>query len=198
VATQIEFAQLQRWRDALLNPQCTFYDLLKISAESPGMVVYLDTVVSRGDGNPPQIANENYARELLELFSFGVNNGYDQNDIVEISKCWTGWRVDLVDSTNQFNPLARRLLDEHGAVNITNLSGVSAFNYRPQFHNNNAKKIFPGKVVPARFGSPYAGRKYELDLPARTGTNGVQDGFDLITHVANQHRKDSRHTRFRT
>jgi uncharacterized protein (DUF1800 family) len=185
-ATQLEFRENKRWRQALLNPQCTFYDLLKISAESPAMIIYLDTVTSRGDGNPAQIANENYARELMELFTFGVNNGYDQNDIVEMSKAWTGWRVELVDSASEFDPLASRLVDLNPHVNITNLFGVWAFKYRTDRHNNGPKNIFPGKVVPDRFGPPYAGRAYQLLLAARSGTNGIQDGYDVLAHLANQ------------
>src|SRR5204862_8320486 len=73
IATRTEYAELQRWRQALSNPKCTFYNLLKISAESPAMIIYLDTVGSAGNGT--KIANENYARELLELFTFGVDNG---------------------------------------------------------------------------------------------------------------------------
>jgi uncharacterized protein (DUF1800 family) len=186
LAAQFEFRENTRWRQALLNPQCGFYDLLKISAESPAMIIYLDTVTSRGDGNPPQIANENYARELLELFDFGVDNGYDQNDIVEISKCWTGWRVHMVADTNQLNPLAPRLAVLYPTVPATNLLGTWAFTFQPEYHNTNSKTIFPAKVVPDRFGPPYAGRNYELDVPARTGTNGIQDGYDLIAHLANQ------------
>jgi uncharacterized protein (DUF1800 family) len=186
LATQLEFRENTRWRQALLNPQCTFYDLLKISAESPAMIIYLDTVTSRGDGNPPQTANENYARELLELFNFGVDNGYDQNDIVEISKCWTGWRVHMVADADQLNPLAPRLAQLYPTVPATNLLGTWAFTFQPEYHNTNSKAIFPAKVVPNRFGPPYAGRNYELDVPARTGTNGIQDGYDLIAHLANQ------------
>ncbi|NDE08591.1 MAG: DUF1800 family protein, partial [Chloroflexi bacterium] len=72
-ATRQEFKENLRWRHAFLNPQCTFHDLLKISAESPAMIIYLDTVLSRGDVNTTtktnRIANENYARELCELFT---------------------------------------------------------------------------------------------------------------------------------
>jgi uncharacterized protein (DUF1800 family) len=37
--------------------------------------------------------NENYARELLELHTVGVDNGYDQKDIVEVARCFTGWTI---------------------------------------------------------------------------------------------------------
>lgn len=184
LGTEMEFRELQYWRAALLNPQCTFYDLLKISAESPAMIIYLDTVTSRGDGR--NIANENYARELVELFTFGVDNGYDQADIVEISKAWTGWRVELLAGTDQFNPFAPRLVDQNPDVDVRDLNGIWTFKYRPERHNNSRKVIFAGKRVPDRFGPPYAGRSYELILPSRSGTEGIKDGYDIIRHLADQ------------
>jgi uncharacterized protein (DUF1800 family) len=189
LATQLEFKENQRWRQALLNPQCTFYDLLRISAESPAMIIYLDTVNSRGDGG--RIANENYARELLELFTFGVDNGYDQNDITVMSRAWTGWSVNILDYTNEFNPFAlRTTIVLPGVTNnfgsVSNLAGVWSFQYKQATHNTGSKTIFPNKTVPARFGPPYAGRSYQLALPSRTGTNGIADGYDVIRHLANQ------------
>jgi uncharacterized protein (DUF1800 family) len=189
LATQLEFKENQRWRQALLNPHCTFYDLLRISAESPAMIIYLDTVNSRGDGG--RIANENYARELLELFTFGVDNGYDQNDITIMSRAWTGWSVNILDYSNEFNPFAARttnvlpgVTNNFGAV--SNLAGVWSFQYKQANHNTNSKTIFPAKTVPARFGPPYAGRTYQLFLTSRAGTNGIADGYDVIRHLADQ------------
>ena len=189
LATQMEFKENQKWRQALLNPKCTFNDLLLISAESPAMIIYLDTVNSRGDGQ--NIANENYARELLELFTFGVDNGYDQNDITVMSRAWTGWSANIVDATNEFNPFALRTKNvlpgaPPGSTAVSNLVGVWTFNYKQDRHKTSSKTIFQGKTVPARFGPPYADKSYELVLPARTGTNGIQDGYDVIAHLANQ------------
>ncbi len=184
-AVNLEFREIQRWREALLNPKCTFFDLLKISAESPAMILYLDTVTSNGSGT--QIANENYARELLELFTFGVDNGYDQNDIVETSKAWSGWRVAMQKPENQFNPIATPLFHpSNEPKEATNNVGVWSFWYRPDRHNNKSKTIFPDKTVPTRFGAPYAGRSYQLVLPARTGDAGMQDGYEIIAHLADQ------------
>src|SRR5207253_3802606 len=104
VATAAHFKELERWRAALLRPDCTFHDLLRISAESVAMICYLDTFFS--NGFPGAIPNENYARELLELFTFGVDNGYDQDDIVTMARVWTGWRVNLVDPDNEYNAVA--------------------------------------------------------------------------------------------
>ncbi len=192
-AANTEYREINRWRRALLNPQCTFYDLLKISAESPAMILYLDTVNSRGDGK--KVANENYARELLELFTFGVDNGYDQSDITTMSRAWTGWTIRLVEKNNEFNPFATNSFtlriggtNQPGGKPPTpaNAVGVWSFYYDATHHNNSNKIIFPGKTVPARFGVPYAGQSYELNLPARSGTNGIQDGYEVIAHLANQ------------
>lgn len=175
VATQFEFRELARWRDVFLNPNGTFHDLLRISAESPAMIIYLDTVTSAG-GN----ANENYSREILELFTFGVDNGYDQTDIEEMSRAWTGWRVDKLPPDQAANPFATRV------SNRDNDPGVWTLQYRADRHDGTAKTIFKGKTVEARFGPPHAGRSYELKLPVRSSTAGMQDGYDILAHLANQ------------
>lgn len=179
IATQYEYLENERWRNALLNPACTFYDLLKISAESPAMIIYLDTVISRGNGN--QVANENYARELMELFTMGVNNGYDQNDIVLMSRCWTGWYVQQVDPTNASNPFAPGL---GGDVRTNN--GVWALSFQPTFHyTTGSKLIFPAKTVPARFGPPWAGNPYQIGIGINSTTNGISEGYKIVTNLAN-------------
>jgi uncharacterized protein (DUF1800 family) len=63
-----------------------FEDLLMAVAKHPAMLVYLDNYVSRG-GN----VNENYARELMELHTLGVDNGYTQNDVIALARVLTGW-----------------------------------------------------------------------------------------------------------
>jgi uncharacterized protein (DUF1800 family) len=195
-AAEFEWREVTRWRQALLSTNCTFYDLLRISAESPTMIIYLDTATSRA-GRANDIPNENYSRELLELFTVGVDNGYDQADITDMAPCWTGWTIEMVHPTNAFNPFAPRStvrLDPAGPNAFTNLYGVWAMNFKPNNHATYAKRIFDGKTVPARFGPPYTTKLYgnnatpglyELNIPARTGTNGFQDGYDVIAHLAN-------------
>ena len=65
-----------------------FRDLLWASAHSPAMLVYLDNQVNEGAA-----PNENYARELMELHSLGVDGGYSQSDVMELARCLTGWTV---------------------------------------------------------------------------------------------------------
>ena len=65
-----------------------FGDLVKASAKSGAMLAYLDQTTSRV-GAP----NQNYARELMELHTLGVNGGYTQNDVAELSRVLTGWGI---------------------------------------------------------------------------------------------------------
>ena len=65
-----------------------FRELLGASAHSPAMLVYLDNQENHKDA-----PNENYARELLELHSLGVDGGYTQTDVMELARCLTGWKV---------------------------------------------------------------------------------------------------------
>ncbi|HKC84433.1 MAG TPA: DUF1800 domain-containing protein, partial [Blastocatellia bacterium] len=69
-----------------------FRDLIRASALSPAMLVYLDGKENRKAG-PEDIPNENYARELLELHTLGVSGGYMQADVYEVARCLTGWRL---------------------------------------------------------------------------------------------------------
>jgi uncharacterized protein (DUF1800 family) len=65
-----------------------FSDLLKASAHSASMMVYLDQNASRNTA-----PNQNYAREIMELHTLGVDGGYTQNDVAELSRVLTGWTV---------------------------------------------------------------------------------------------------------
>lgn len=65
-----------------------FPDLLKASAHSPSMLVYLDQNASRN-----KAPNQNYARELMELHTLGVDGGYTQDDVADLSRVLTGWTI---------------------------------------------------------------------------------------------------------
>ncbi|MBN9503352.1 MAG: hypothetical protein BGO01_20930 [Armatimonadetes bacterium 55-13] len=67
----------------------SFHDLISASAHSPAMLAYLDNQV-----NVKGVANENYARELMELHTLGVHGGYSQKDVQEVARCFTGWGIE--------------------------------------------------------------------------------------------------------
>jgi uncharacterized protein (DUF1800 family) len=90
-----------------------FENLLEATAHSPAMLLYLDNASSIG---PDSLAsdrarfvaarrpdakakrheglNENYARELMELHTLGVNGGYTQADVTQVARILTGWTID--------------------------------------------------------------------------------------------------------
>ena len=75
-----------------------FEDLLLASARHPAMLHYLDQAQSvangtRGPQGSTRGLNENYARELMELHTLGVDGGYSQNDVRELARVLTGWTV---------------------------------------------------------------------------------------------------------
>jgi len=81
-----------------------FEDMVLASARHPAMLFYLDNYLSIGPGSPaaqrgPQRQgarrglNENYARELLELHTLGVDGGYTQDDVIELARALTGWTI---------------------------------------------------------------------------------------------------------
>lgn len=88
------------------NAMGSFAAMLTASTRHPGMLVYLDNIVSIGPNSflakRPQFLpdyarermkglNENLAREILELHTLGVRSGYTQDDVVALAKIITGW-----------------------------------------------------------------------------------------------------------
>jgi uncharacterized protein (DUF1800 family) len=99
-----------------------FRDLLGASAKSPAMLIYLDNASSTREREmPPRFRqraiatnaqttpakkhgglNENYAREIMELHTLGVDGGYTQKDVTEVARCFTGWSLDRQTGTFVF------------------------------------------------------------------------------------------------
>jgi len=98
-----------------------FEDLLEATAHSPAMLLYLDNATSIGPDslaaehqknaasrNPkaaqktPAGLNENYARELMELHTLGVNGGYSQADVTQVARILTGWTVEQPQHGGEF------------------------------------------------------------------------------------------------
>jgi uncharacterized protein (DUF1800 family) len=86
-----------------------FEDLLMATAKSPAMLVYLDNARSRRDA-----INENYAREIMELHTLGVDGGYTQKDVTALARVLTGWSVDRRGGGFVFRPM----LHDRGAKTV--------------------------------------------------------------------------------
>lgn len=114
-----------------------FKDLLVATAQSPAMLYYLDNFLSQMErpASPPKYdadgfplppprrpgLNENYARELMELHTMGVEGGYTQKDVQEIARCFTGWTIG-----QQPNPM---------------------FIFRPRVHDKGEKTILGKRIA---------------------------------------------------
>jgi uncharacterized protein (DUF1800 family) len=122
-----------------------FRDLLLATARHPAMLFYLDNWMStRADLVVPtgplkgqkRGLNENYAREIMELHTLGVDGGYTQEDVIEVARAFTGWSIDRPR--------------EHGA-----------FLYRPGAHDNGAKHVL-GHTLPRSGGEQDGVRVIEI------------------------------------
>ena len=80
-----------------------FRDLLLATARHPAMLFYLDNwmstradlVVRTGPQRGRQMGlNENYAREIMELHTLGVDGGYTQQDVIDVARAFTGWSIE--------------------------------------------------------------------------------------------------------
>jgi uncharacterized protein (DUF1800 family) len=126
-----------------------FRDLLGATAHHPAMLFYLDNWLSTAPGYQPQRGagplakssglNENYARELMELHTLGVDGGYTQKDVTELARVLTGWTL---------NPRAR--------------GGDSAFYFDPRRHDGGDKEWLGRHVA----GRGQAEGEWALDVLA--------------------------------
>ena len=86
-------------------------DLLLAMSRDPAMLLYLDNRLNVR-GQP----NENYAREIFELFSLGIGN-YTEQDIKEAARALTGWRnqgLNFIDDRDQHDPTDKTIFGETG------------------------------------------------------------------------------------
>ena len=108
-----------------------FEDLLLASARHPAMLFYLDQFQSVADGTRGRAGqarglNENYARELMELHTLGVDGGYTQADVLALARILTGWTVSARDA--------------------------DGFQFLPRLHDNGPKQLL-GQNFPRDAGS---------------------------------------------
>jgi uncharacterized protein (DUF1800 family) len=129
-----------------------FRDLLGAVAHSPAMMNYLDNYLSTKRG-----LNENYARELMELHTLGVDGGYTQQDVIEVARVLTGW--------GHANAPMQPTAQPAPAGNIRDIRMPSKeFKFNPQSHDSAEKSI-----LGVKFESGHGMEEGErvLDLLAR-------------------------------
>jgi uncharacterized protein (DUF1800 family) len=96
--------------------------------------------------------NENYARELMELHTLGVDGGYTQKDIVEVAKAFTGWTI--ADPRGYRRAAAREIngMENRQIERLQRMAGVpddlesGQFYFNPRWHDSSAKTVLGQKV----------------------------------------------------
>lgn len=157
------------------NAMGKFSELLSATAQSPAMLFYLDNFQSvspdaqanqrlqRGQGRRalqqpgmPELPanqqgrrrgiNENYARELMELHTVGVDGGYTQKDVQEVARCFTGWTI-LAPRGGAAAAQAMR----NGARAERLRENAGRFFFNPRVHDDGEKTVL-GHKIPAGGG----------------------------------------------
>ncbi len=114
--TKVGYLKLVDDRDVIrANALGNFKTLLKATSQSGAMLVYLDQ-----NRSATPVPNQNYAREIMELHTLGVDGGYTQTDVAELSRILTGWTT----------------------------TGPGNFTFNANVHDRGAK-TFLGKAFPA-------------------------------------------------
>jgi uncharacterized protein (DUF1800 family) len=146
--TKMMVEQIDLFRQHALG---SFQTLLFDVARNPAMVVWLD-----GRTNFRARPQENFAREIMELFTWGVGN-YTEQDVYAAARVFTGWNLQRVPA--------------NGSNNDANTS--YQFLYNPEQHDTSAKTFtFP----------IYASG--DRTIPARSAADGMRDGTDFIAALA--------------
>ena len=142
--------QIELFRQYALG---NFRDLLVQVAQDPAMLIWLD-----GKSNTKARPQENFGREIIELFTIGVDN-YVESDVYAAARVFTGWNIrGSVDYRK----------DEYGDLNA-----YQEFVYNADQHDTGDKTFsFPIYSSGSR------------TITSRSEGAGIQDGLDLITALA--------------
>ncbi|MHB8697963.1 MAG: DUF1800 domain-containing protein [Sulfuricaulis sp.] len=139
-----------------------FGDLLNATARHPAMLFYLDNWQNTAPGSPGAHGkfdglNENYARELMELHTLGVDGGYTQNDVIALARILTGWGLGRPR--------------QHAA-------SQDGFFFDPRRHDF-GDKVFLGLTI---HGSGIAEGEQALDMLARNPATAHHISYELAQY----------------
>ena len=206
-----------------------FEDMVLASAKHPAMLVYLDNFQSIGpssagarvgrgrSGAAPRAQarglNENYARELLELHTLGVDGGYSQQDVLELAKILTGWTLSGFGGAGARGPMRppdgtigfafREALHEPGAKTVLG----TRYSEDGVEEGERAIRSFARHPATARFVATKLVRHFVADEPPNTAVDRIaavfRDTTGDLREVANALVElpdawDERHRKFRS
>jgi uncharacterized protein (DUF1800 family) len=134
-----------------------FRDLLGATAHHPAMLYYLDNWTSVGPQGEARGRglNENYARELMELHTLGVDAGYSQQDVTQLARMLTGWTIVPPRRPLAAGPLARMARSGNGGA-------MPGFLFNERMHDAGEKTWLGHRIAP----NGQAEGEYALDVLA--------------------------------
>jgi uncharacterized protein (DUF1800 family) len=181
-------------RDAIRpNVVNKFEDLVLTTAKSPAMLLYLDNFASMGNNKESEIAkekllarmqkrgkdssinvkinkqkakglNENYAREVMELHTLGIDGGYTQQDVTEAARVLTGWTIYPISNYGGIGQM-KKIIEKIGEDKLEKRGFVHEgdFLFAMNKHDDKAKTVL--------------GKQYN--------TGGYTEGVALLKNLAN-------------
>lgn len=132
-----------------------FISLLMATGKHPAMLAYLNNAQSVANSDQPTLTtplakrkkslqglNENYAREVMELHTLGVDGGYTQADVTELARCLTGWTIYPTNAAGE--KLRERI--EQGTLPLAVRQGL--FLFRGDQHDAGVKHVLDKNYGP--------------------------------------------------
>ena len=165
----------QYYRTAEQHALGNFKDLVHDMGLTPAMLIYLN-----GFQNTNTEPNENYARELFELFTLGEGNGYTQEDIVEASKALTGWNLrpqaggPIIFNTNTFLSGDKTIFGQTGNWNYHDVIDILFQERGPLIAQYICRKLY------RYFVSPDVDPMIETNIIAPMAQTMIDTNFELV------------------
>ncbi len=166
-------AQQQRARSRFQNMSTREREVvLRMRGVPEEQIARIEEAMKRQTGRERGL-NENYARELLELHTLGVDGGYTQEDVMEVARAFTGWTMQLPGRGGTDRAAGGRGRGSRGGARTGSDAGANAgeFVFRAEWHDPGQKTVL-GRSLPA-------GR-------------GIEDGLDVLRMLA-VHPSTARH-----
>ena len=160
-----------------------FKEMVRATAQSPAMLFYLDnwtSIATEAGAKVRRVApkararglNENYARELMELHTLGVDGGYTQKDVQEVARCFTGWTIEEPNRGGKFR-FAERFHDK-GVKTVLGVTIPAGGGIEDGFK---VIEILVNQPSTAKFISLKLARRFVTDEPPATLTNRMAATF---------------------
>jgi uncharacterized protein (DUF1800 family) len=158
---KVPFPQVMARQDALLRREAlgNFGVMLHDVAKDPAMLLYLD-----GAGNRKGKPNENFAREVMELFTLGEGH-YSQQDVSEAARAYTGWSLDPDTQTYLWRP------------NFHDDGSKTVFGESGPFDGDQMLDILLARPETATFVTTRLWREFVSDTPDAAQVASVADRF---------------------